>query len=291
MSNILYTLTTALNGVFSVGFLVSFLFTLTIIKYDELGSFNKDVLCQNETICIFDTSAAYAYVEAAIALFSIILFSIKFCISKKMFAIHGWFHVIFAVGFVVFLVMRLIHFGYFDFAWKDQGCKNPEIDGNPFERLLRYGVEPDNEIKIKEQCTFNAFNQENIIYSVSQVNYKIDWSSKDTYMNDQRQNLLQNANGVLPNASKFSIDDLPYYYHTYYWGCSSICLPERYEMNMLWIWMTLGACLAEVLLAVLSFWLAQKYIEVEVGTVEEQKKLITQQLSNGSVSSSSRLKL
>ena len=92
---------------------------------------------------------------------------------------------------------------------------------------------------------------------------------------------------MLSNSSQYNINNLPYFYETYYWGCDNICLPERFDMNMLWIWMTLGACLSEVLLAVLSFWLSQKYIEVEVGTVEEQRKLIAQQLNNGLDSSSS----
>ena len=71
MSNILYTLTISLNGVFSIGFLVAFLYTLTVVKYDELGTFNADLLCENETFCIFDRSAAYTYIEAAISLFGI----------------------------------------------------------------------------------------------------------------------------------------------------------------------------------------------------------------------------
>ena len=44
-------------------------------------------------------------------------------------------------------------------------------------------------------------------------------------------------------------------------------------MNVVFIWLSLAACLGEVALAVLSFWLGQKYNEVE-STEEENQKLI-----------------
>lgn len=275
-SKVLYTLTVSLNGVFSIGFLAGFLTTVALVEYNELGDFNEATLCENESICIFDKSAAYAFIEAVIALFSVLLFTVKFCIDKKWFSIHGWFHTFFAVGFVVFLFMRIINFGYFDWAWKDQGCMNPAADGNPFERLFRYGDEPHNDIKDVAECKFNAFNQNNILYSFTPAGFIIDWSDMKTYQAAQRPNLLQNANGVLSNSSKYNIDNLPYFYDTYYWGCDHVCLPKRYDMNVAWIWMSLGACLAEVALAVLSFWLAQKYNEVDPGTEEENKKLLQQ---------------
>ena len=281
-SKVLYTLTISLNGVFSIGFLASFLTTLILIKYNELENFNEN-LCENESICIFDKSAAYAFLEAGIALCSVFLFSAKFCIDKKWFSIHGWFHTFFAVGFMVFLFMRIINFGYFDWAWKDQGCMNPAVDGNPFERLFRYGTAPSNTITKESDCNFNAFNQENILYSTSETGYIIDWSDMKTYTEAQRQALLEYANSVLSNSSKFNIDTLPFYFDTYYWGCNHICLPKRYDMNVAWIWMSLAACLGETTVAVLSFWLAQKYNENELGTKEEQKNLL--QGINGSDSS------
>ena len=273
-SKVLYTLTVVLNGVFSIGFLAAFLSTLFLLgEYNELGDFDEDLLCENESICLFDKSAAYAVIEAGIALFSVLLFAAKFCIDKQWFATHGWFHVFFSVGFMVFLFIRIINFGYFDWAWKDQGCMNPAADGSPFARLSRYGEEPANEIKSESDCHFNAFNQENILYSGSEAGFVIDWADQSTYTEVQRQNLLTNANGVLGNSSKYNINNLPYFYDTYYWGCDHVCLPKRYDMNVVFIWLSLAACLGEVALAVLSFWLGQKYNEVE-STEEENQKLI-----------------
>lgn len=273
-SRVLHTLTVVLNGVFSIGFLGGFLSTLAYVGYNDLGDFNEDVLCENESICLFDKSGAYAFLEACIALLSLLFFVLKFCIDKDWFSVHGWFHTFFAVGFVIFFFMRIINFGYFDWAWKDQGCMNPAVDGSHFERLARYGQKPANEINSQSDCNFNAFNQENILYSGSEAGYVIDWADTRTYQNAQRPNLLQNANGVLSNSSKYNIDNLPYFYDTYYWGCNHVCLPLRYDMNVAWIWMSLGACLAETALAVLSFWLAQKYVEVDPGTEEEKNKLL-----------------
>ena len=293
---VLYTLTLSLNGVFSVGTLAGFLSTLFLLgEYNELGEFNEDILCENESICLFDKSAAYAVIEAGIALFSLLLFTVKFCIDKQWFAIHGWFHTFFAVGFLVFLFMRIINFGYFDWAWKDQGCMNPAVEGSPFARLSRYGEEPANEITSESDCMFNAFNQENILYSGSEAGFLIDWSAQSTYTEVQRTSLLTNANGVLANSSKYNSVNLPYFYDTYYWGCDHVCLPKRYDMNVIFIWLSLAACLFEVALAVLSFWLGLKYNEVE-STEEETKELLNQtdkrlSASSGVQLSSSRLKL
>ena len=55
-------------------------------------------------------------------------------------------------------------------------------------------------------------------------------------------------------------------------------------MNVVFIWLSLAACLGEVALAVLSFWLGQKYSEVEPGTENEKEKLI--QADNNDSSSS-----
>ena len=104
-----------------------------------------------------------------------------------------------------------------------------------------------------------------------------------TYTEAQRQTLLEFANSVLSNSSKFNIDTLPFYFDTYYWGCNHICLPTRYDMNVAWIWMSLAANFGETIVAVLSFCLAQKYNENETGTKEEQKNLL--QGINGSDSS------
>lgn len=268
---ILDTLIKILNGTFSVGFITAFSATVAIAGYNSLGDF-PEKLCENETICLFDKSAAYAIIQIGMAVFSLLLFTTKFCINKTFYSMHGWFHVFLSVGAVVFFFMRLINVGYFNWAWKDQGCRNPGVDGSPFERLERYGSEIQREIKTIEECNFNAFNQETIVYSTSNVSYKIDWSDSKTYTEVQRQSLLTNINGVVSDF--YNIDTVPYFYDTYYWGCSHICLPTRYDMNIAWVWLSLAACLSEVLLAVLSFWLSYVYIEGEESTPQEREGLL-----------------
>ena len=110
------------------------------------------------------------------------------------------------------------------------------------------------------------------MYSTSSVSYKIDWSDSKTYTEAQRQSLLTNANGVL--SDPYNIDTLPYFYDEYYWGCSHICLPTRYDMNIAWVWLSLAVCLSEVALAVMSFWLSRIYIEPVESTREERKGLL-----------------
>lgn len=264
-------LTKFLNFFFSIGFLAAFTATLAVVGYNDLGEF-PEILCKDESICLFDKSGAYAIVQAGLALLSLFLFTLKFCIDKTYYSMHGWVHVFLSVGAAVFFFMRLINVGYFDWAWKDQGCKDPSVTGSPFERLARYGSEIQRDIKTISECSFNAFNQENILYSSSQVSYKIDWSNKDTYTEAQRQSLLTNANGVL--SDPYNIDNLPYFYDAYYWGCNNICLPLRYDMNVAWVWMSLAACLSEVALAVLSFWVSYIFNEKEDGTPDEQEQLI-----------------
>tara|TARA_B100000902_G_scaffold16638_1_gene19983 strand:+ start:9373 stop:10446 length:1074 start_codon:yes stop_codon:yes gene_type:complete len=260
-----------LNGLFSIGFIGAFSATLSLAGYNSLGDF-PEKLCEDQSICLFDKSGAYAIIQLVLAICSLMLFTLKFCINKRFYSMHGWFHVFLSVGAVVFFFMRLINVGYLNWAWKDQGCKNPAADGSPFERLERYGSEIDREIKTIEQCNFNAFNQENILYSTSSVSYKIDWSDSKTYTEAQRQSLLTNANGVL--SDPYNIDTLPYFYDEFYWGCSHICLKTRYDMNIAWVWLSLTVCLSEVALAVMSFWLSYIYNEPVQSTREERTGLL-----------------
>lgn len=268
-----YILTLILNALFSIGLLTTFLITFFTADYDKLGTF-PEVLCENETVCLFDKSAAYALIEAVIAFLSMTLFVLKlpFCIGKYFFNMHALFHVFFSGGFAVFFFIRLINFGYFDGFWNDQGCKNPAVAGSPFERLSRYGTGP--KISEQSQCIFNSYNQEDLIYSTSSTQYKIDWSDYKTYTVTQRPALLEQINGVLGNTSKISIEELPNYFDVYYWGCNNVCLPERYDINLLWIWLSLTGCIAELTVAVLSFYLSGIYKPVEQGTESEKQKLI-----------------
>lgn len=268
---IVQTLLLVLNGLLSIGFIAAFSVTVSMSGYNSLGDF-PEKLCEDQSICLFDKSAAYAIIQLVLAVFSLILFTLKFCINKRFYSMHGWFHVFLSVGAVVFFFMRLVNVGYLNWAWKDQGCKNPGADGSPFERLERYGSEIQGKIKTIEECNFNAFEQGNILYSTAEVSYKIDWSDSNTYTEAQRQSLLTNANGVL--SDDYNIDTLPYFYDTYYWGCNNICLPTRYDMNIAWVWLSLTVCLSEILFAVLSFWLSRIYNEPEESTREERTGLL-----------------
>ena len=274
------------NGITSVGFLGAFLTTFFLSNYDELGDF-PEVLCEDQSICLWDRPAAYAMIQSGLALFSGVMFGIMFATKptreyRGWFQCHGIFHVLLGFGAAIFLMFRLVNMGMLNFAWMNQGCKNPNVEGSPFERLLRYGLQNISDI---DHCKFNAFNQEAIIYSSSTVATvgKLDWSNKTTYMEVQRPDMLEKANAALNGSgTAFNNLTLPYYYEYYYWGCNNVCLPDRAMWNVLWVWMSLGATLLELLLAMLSFYLSTGVIQEPLPTCEQElTPLIQKELPEG----------
>jgi len=228
-----------------------------------------------------DRAGIYCYMEGGIATAGFLISSLLTVQTYRSTSfrwqarISGMFYVAFMATSITFCLLRLINMGKLDFAIKDQGCKNPALDGNPFERLARYG---NVTILTKSDCQFNAFNSKAIVTSGDHV---LDWSDHDTFDQSQRNVMLQAANGVLGDAEKLDLDTLPYYHEYWYWGCSKVCT-DRYDLNVLWMWLSIGSAVSNVLLCVLLFVLAGD--NSEIAAVEEKQALVQ---TSSSVSASS----
>lgn len=267
---------------FSLAFVVIFAATaFTYVEYNELGDF-PDSLCSDSFLCVGDRSGFYALFQATLGLLSLILSLVPLWTEPTkynagVYRLLSGFHFILAVASVVFLFFRLINMGILDAGWRDQGCKNPDIDGSPFERLFRYS---DASILKKEECTFNSFNQNLIVQSANTAitAEKIDWANSKSYTVAQRPALISAAASV---EVDYNDQTMPYYHETYYWGCNSICLPDRYFVNYLWLYLSAGAVALGLTQMILSILISQTDLEsipkskkVEEGSKEEQKKLI-----------------
>lgn len=219
-----------------------------------------------------DRAGIYCYIEGGIAAGGFLISSLLTFVRtyrttsfRWQARISGMFYVAFMATSITFCLLRLINLGKVDFAIKDQGCKNPALDGNPFERAARYG---NVTIVTKSDCQFNAFNSEAIVTSGDHV---LDWSDHDTFDQSQRNVMLQAANGVLADADKLDLDTLPYYHEYWYWGCSEICT-DRYDLNQFWMWLSIGSAASNVILCVLLFVLAGE--NSEIASVEEKQALV-----------------
>lgn len=267
---------------FSLGLLVTFAVTaFMVVEFNKLGDFPES-LCSDSLLCFGDRSGFYALFQATLGFLSLILSIVPLWTEPTkykagVYRFLGGFHFLLAVASVIFLFFRLINMGILDAGWKDQGCKNPDIDGSPFERLFRYS---DASITEKEQCTFNSFNQNLIVQSANTESaaQKIDWSNSDTYTVAQRQALIAAAASVEIN---YNDETMPYYHETYYWGCNSVCLSDRHFVNLLWLYLSAGAVVLGLTQMILSTLISQTDLEsiqepknIEEGTKEEQKSLI-----------------
>ena len=156
-----------------------------------------------------------------------------------------YLHLALATAAAIFLVFRLYNMGLFEFAVSDVGCKNPDIDGNPFERYERYG---EKQITDASHCVFNAFDTTLITHSDTVLDsnsaiQKLDWSNPDTFKQSQRDVVVAAANSV---GGSYTNETLPYYYESYYWGCSSVCTSDRYDANMMFLYLTVISLLFHI---------------------------------------------
>jgi len=164
-------------------------------------------------------------------------------ISKMQQKTAGGLFIMFALIELYITVVRAFNLGLiYDFGlYERSGCRDISLTGNP---IARYEESTNITIKLKSECTFNAFVTSNINGGTL-----IDWSNYLTYDANNRNVLLAAANSA---GADFGLDDIPYYHKSWYWGCSEIC-HDRYAINMIWITTSASLILTHSLIAVLYF--------------------------------------
>ena len=249
-----------MSVVLTAGFLVvSFVF----VTFDELGEFPAE-LCDKNLVCFYDRSVGYAYIQAVFCLLGLAVGMVAIWTppnkeTRDGYRVSGLFHVLFAVGHFIFFYSRLEGMGWIS-DWslvEDKGCADPDITGDPFHRYETYGGKP---LNAESDCFFNAFETTMVIHGDTVLDenstiIKLDWSNPDTFKMSTRSAMIQAANSV---GGSYNDLTLPYYYESYYWGCSATCLPDRSEANTFFILLTIGALVTHIVVAVLNFCIAQQ---------------------------------
>lgn len=249
-----------MSVVLTAGFLVvSFVF----VTFDELGEFPAE-LCDKNLVCFYDRSVGYAYIQAVFCLLGLAVGMVAIWTppdkeTRDGYRVAGLFHVLFAVGHFIFFYSRLEGMGWIS-DWslvEDKGCADPDITGDPFHRYETYGGKP---LNAESDCFFNAFETTMVTHGDTVLDenstiIKLDWSNPDTFKMSTRSAMIQAANSV---GGSYNDLTLPYYYESYYWGCSATCLPDRSEANTFFILLTIGALVTHIVVAVLNFCIAQQ---------------------------------
>ena len=263
----LHLFTTIFSILMSVLLLVGFLvISFVFVTYDELGEFPAE-LCDKNLICFYDRSVGYAYIQAVLCFIAlgVGLLAIWNTPSKETrdgYRVSGLFHIILAVGHFILFYSRLEAMGWIS-DWslvEDKGCANPDITGDPFHRYETYGAKPLNS---EADCVFNAFEttmvtHDDTVLDANSTIIKLDWSKPDTFKMSTRSAMIQAANSV---GGSWNDLTLPYYYESYYWGCSATCLPDRSSANTLFVLLTIAALITHIVVAVLNFSIAQEQDE------------------------------
>lgn len=281
MKDVLHLVTVILSVTFSLLETVGFIILAFLISsFNELGDF-PDTYCEGEFICIFDRSSGYGLFQAFLGLLSLVVSIVSIFYPPKSarspaYIAACYFHVAMFVGSITFFMFRLVNMGLLDFAWKDQGCKDPDVTGNPFERYERYG---EKEITDISQCFFNAFDTTLITHSDTTLTsesavQRLDWSKPDTFTQAQRGAMLAAANSV---GGDYNNNTLPYYFESYYWGCSSVCTKDRYNANYMFMYLTAISILFHVAAIILNLVLGSNQTVLpknEEGDQEEKDSLL-----------------
>ena len=242
------------------GFIViSFVF----VTFDELGEFPAE-LCDKNLVCFYDRSVGYAYIQAVLCLLGLAVGMVAIWTppnkeTRDGYRVSGLFHILFAVGHFILFYSRLEGMGWIS-DWslvEDKGCADPDITGDPFHRYETYGGKP---LNAESDCFFNAFETTMVTHGDTVLDenstiIKLDWSKPDTFKMSSRSAMIQAANSV---GGSYNDLTLPYYYESYYWGCSATCLPDRSEANTFFILLTIAALVTHIVVAVLNFCIAQE---------------------------------
>lgn len=281
MKDVLHLVTVILSVIFSLLETVGFiLLAFALTEFNELGDF-PETLCEDEFICILDRSSGYGLLQAVLGLLSLVVSIVSIFYPPKAsrspaYIAACYFHMAMFVGAITFFMFRLANMGLLDFAWKDQGCKDPDVTGSPFERYERYGEKQITDIS---QCAFNAFDTTLITHSDTVLTgesaiQRLDWSNPDTFKQAQRGAMLSAANSV---GGDYNDNTLPYYFESYYWGCSSVCTKDRYDANYMYMYLTAISILFHIAAVVLNLVLGSNQTVLpknESGNAEEKDALL-----------------
>jgi hypothetical protein len=193
-----------------------------------------------------DTPGIYAIIETVIAgsAFLVSIVAIYAGKERKGHNISGFLFIAFAIIQLVILSGRLYWKGVFTDLkiLGDVGCRNVALEGNPVARFERYG---NKEIKIKNDCVFNAFNSLSI-----DSGDKIDWANYISYDAVSRPALL--AAAISAGENQLDLDRIPYYHAYWYWGCNSIC-HDRFKLNFAWLILSAFGFISYLLIGILFF--------------------------------------
>jgi len=143
----------------------------------------------------------------------------------------------FAIVQLYMYIYRLYHLGlFYDMGLYNirVGCSDITLNGNPIERYEYFAP----LIDTKQDCVFNSFVETNI-----NGGNLTDWSDYKTYDMD----LLS----VARSAGSQEIE-IPKYHHVWYWGCHKICT-ERYDVNRVWLYTSIGLCFIYIGMAIYYF--------------------------------------
>jgi hypothetical protein len=186
--------------------------------------------------------AGAAFLISAVALWTVV--GKKRKIDPERQKLSGFFFIAFTLAEVVILVARLYWSGILtDIKLLSKvGCRDISFDGNPIARYEHYA---NDQIKLASECTFNAFNVDNI-----NGGNVLDWSNHINYDAENRGVLLQAITSS--GLTDIGMDDVPYYYHYWYWGCSSVC-HERFKLNRSWMFISMFAFFSYLTLALLFY--------------------------------------
>ena len=230
----------------AVGFLVfSAMFTTIPLLYD-LNVFADSNLQPNDP-------GVYTIVEMSLAAatFAIGAVGTHALLGQKA-AVGGSVQYMVATFYTLFLLaetwivyQRTLNLGYLsEYGIVDAyGCNDTSIaTGCPTSRAEL----TDLNIVTKTDCSFNVYNLDNVNGGTA-----IDWSNKDMYDYDNNGVLVAAAQNAYGDDS-IKAKDIGMIHHCYYWGCSEAC-NDRYRVNRIWLFISIGTWIMYIILMGLSF--------------------------------------
>ena len=233
----------------AVGYLVfSAMFTTIPLLYD-LNVFRDSNLQPNDP-------GVYTIVEMTLAgaTFAIGAVGTHALLGQKA-AVGGSVQYMVATFYTLFLLaeswivyQRTLNLGYLsEYGVVDAyGCNDTSIaTGCPTSRAENTSL----NIVVKADCIFNVYNLDNVNDGTATTPPAIDWSNVEMYDYDNNQAIVSAASSA---DNTITAKDIGMIHHCYYWGCSEAC-NDRYRVNRIWLFISMGTWIMYVILMGLSF--------------------------------------
>lgn len=228
----------------AVGFLVfSTMFTTIPLLYD-LNVFADSNLQPNDP-------GVYTIVEMTLAgaTFAIGAVGTHALLGQKS-AVGGSVQYMVATFYTLFLLaetwivyQRTLNLGYLsEYGIMDPfGCNDTSIaTGCPTSRAENTSL----VIVTKDDCSFNVYDLDNVNAGTA-----IDWSDYTMYDYANNNVILAAAQSA---DNTITEKDLGKIHHCYYWGCSEAC-NDRFRVNRIWLFVSMGTWVMYIILMGLSF--------------------------------------